>query len=180
MSPKLTPKILRYQQFADIAVGAGNIIISNPLTLNPDAIATLKNVAMTFSPCANDTSDVGPVHLSAVGTPSHGTAVRVGVTDNITYTPSSGYIGADSFSYDATDGVDTATGLVSVVVADTVGVTAIDDVFSINDNAQHFLDVLANDLPAATVKVVSSISTQPTKGTAAVRADGSGIHLISN
>lgn len=53
--------------------------------------------------------------ISNVSTPSHGTAVNnAGV---VTYTPSTGYVGADTFTYTVSDGALTATGTITINVA---------------------------------------------------------------
>ena len=60
--------------------------------------------------------------MSEVGTPAHGTAVISGGGTTVTYTPSAGYIGSDSFSYTASDGHGgTASATVSItVIADLI------------------------------------------------------------
>lgn len=71
----------------------------------------------------NDSFENAAHTITAVGTPSHGTAVRVG-TDaaaTIDYTPNAAYAGPDSFTYTVNAGgvSETATVSVNVVLANT-------------------------------------------------------------
>ncbi|HEU0130064.1 MAG TPA: Ig-like domain-containing protein [Mycobacteriales bacterium] len=65
----------------------------------------------------NDT-DVDTATLTAgnASTPAHGT-VTLNADGSFTYTPASGYLGADSFTYDASDGTATDTATVNITVA---------------------------------------------------------------
>ena len=57
--------------------------------------------------------------ITNVSTPAHGTAVNnAGV---VTYTPSTGYVGADTFTYTVSDGALTATGTITINVSSSGG-----------------------------------------------------------
>ncbi len=64
---------------------------------------------------------------------AHGT-VSIALNGNFTYTPNVGYVGADSFSFTASDGVFSSTtdGLVSIQVASTGNATPVANAISIN------------------------------------------------
>lgn len=90
------------------------------ITVNPQA-PVAGNVSLTVD--VNSTNNVVPLSLSggaaasvAVATaPSHGVATVSGTS--ITYTPTAGYIGADSFTYTATNATATsAPGTVTLLV----------------------------------------------------------------
>jgi len=85
-----------------------------------DALTAQLNTAITFDPRVNDTDPNGDtLTIASATTPVHGTTAVVAGTA-VRYTPATGYLGADSFSYTLSDGQggsDTAT--VSVTVAGT-------------------------------------------------------------
>jgi hypothetical protein len=85
-----------------------------------DSSQTDKNEAVTISILANDSDPDGDqLTVSNVGNPSHG-QVTVNSDNTITYTPSSSYVGNDSFTYTISDGKDgTATASVNVTVNST-------------------------------------------------------------
>jgi hypothetical protein len=88
--------------------------------LPPDAVddhgQTLKDAALTIDVLAND-SDPDGDELSTTGVtpPQNGTA-RVNADGSITYTPASGYVGPDAFTYTASDGQEDDIAVVTVDV----------------------------------------------------------------
>lgn len=101
-------------------VGTVSVTINRPPTAAGDSISTTQSTAITFDPRANDSDlDGDALTVSTVGTASHGTTSRT--TSSITYTPTSGYTGSDSFTYTLSDGKGgTATATVSVTVTSSV------------------------------------------------------------
>ncbi|MCX8477783.1 MAG: putative Ig domain-containing protein, partial [Sphingomonas sp.] len=101
------------------------------LTINPLAAPIANNVSATVA--AN--SSANPITLNVTGgppasvavttAPSHGTAIAAGTS--ITYTPTPGYSGTDSFQYNATNATGTsAQATVSITVAPpTIALSAI-------------------------------------------------------
>ncbi|MDD7915889.1 Ig-like domain-containing protein [Polaribacter ponticola] len=90
---------------------------------------------------------------------NNGGAINV-VNGNVNYTPPAGFNGSDSFDYTITDGngdADTATVTITVGALPTV---AIDDSFSIDVDVATNLDVLANDLPGATIISHDAVSLE--------------------
>ncbi len=81
-----------------------------------DSASTAKNTAKTISVLSNDSDVEGTtLSVSAVTVPAHGTAA-INSNGTISYTPANGFIGADSFTYTASDGALTATATVSITV----------------------------------------------------------------
>ena len=78
---------------------------------NSQVVATTGAKAITLT----GTSPRTAVTFANVSTPAHGTLT--GTVPNLTYTPTGGYTGPDSFTFQATDGLTTsAPGTVSVIV----------------------------------------------------------------
>ena len=66
---------------------------------NNDSASTAPNTPVTVNVLANDTDpDNDPLTVTGASTPAHGTAV-VNADNTVTYTPTAGYSGPDSFTY---------------------------------------------------------------------------------
>lgn len=82
-----------------------NVTTANAIPVaNADTISTPAGTAKAFDPRGNDT-DANPsdvLSVKTVNTPAHGTAVKTSASI-ITYTPTAGYVGADSFTYNVND-----------------------------------------------------------------------------
>ena len=77
-----------------------NIASVNDLPVaTAQSVSTLRNVALSITLAATDVD--GTVTSYAYNQPSHGTVTGTG--PNVTYTPTSGYVGPDSFQFYATD-----------------------------------------------------------------------------
>jgi len=121
--------------------------VNNPPVANNDDVATDVGVALTFDPRDNDTdADNDSLTITAVGTPSNGTAV-ITMNGDLLYTPASGFIGNDSFTYTISDGNGgTANGTISMTVRPTNNApTATADTADAHDATPVDIDVLAND-----------------------------------
>jgi len=119
-----------YQYSADI--GANTTATSATVTVNvtntttvpgTDTYATAFNTVLPVAAPGVLGNDVDPdtgkgQSLSVTGTsnPAHGT-VSFSANGGFTYTPTTGYSGADSFTYTVSDGVGTATGTVNLTIA---------------------------------------------------------------
>ena len=106
---------------ADSNVATVTIAVGNhaPVAVN-DAYTTTQGTPLTIAApgvLTNDTdADSDPLTAVKVGDPVHGT-VTVNVNGTFTYTPTTGYSGADSFTYTANDGAaNSNTATVSVTV----------------------------------------------------------------
>jgi len=79
------------------------------------SVSTTENLPVTITLAGSDV-DGDPISLSVVSNPAHGTLK--GTMPNLTYTPTTGYYGSDSFTYRANDGtVNSATATVTITVA---------------------------------------------------------------
>jgi YD repeat-containing protein len=87
-----------------------------PTAVN-DAVSTNQNTATTFDPRVNDTDpDYDPLTITAKTNGTHGT-VSINSGTSLTYTPTTGYHGSDSFTYTISDGAShTSTATVSVTI----------------------------------------------------------------
>ena len=119
-----------YQYSADI--GANTTATSATVTVNvtntttvpgTDTYATAFNTVLPVAAPGVLGNDVDPdtgkgQSLSVTGTsnPAHGT-VSFSANGGFIYTPTTGYSGADSFTYTVSDGVGTATGTVNLTIA---------------------------------------------------------------
>jgi YD repeat-containing protein len=87
-----------------------------PPVANPVSVAGYLSLASTFDPRVNDPV-CGTLTVSAVGSPSHGTATIVTGGTGIIYTPTSGYTGTDSFTYKVSNGSQASpNGIITVTV----------------------------------------------------------------
>ena len=75
-------------------------------------------VATEIDVLANDVGFGNDVEVTITQQPEHGTATAEGTV--VTYTSDEGYNGPDSFTYEASDGSLTDTGVVTITVVDTV------------------------------------------------------------
>jgi hypothetical protein len=124
----------------DLTVQKGD---SPPLAFD-DVVSTAGPI--TFSPLDNDLDpDRDPLHLASVGTPRHGTVTRV--MDRVTYTPTPGFRGTDTFVVTITDHRHFASSLatVHVLAAPNGAPTARDDRHDVTADTAHVLPVFDND-----------------------------------
>jgi YD repeat-containing protein len=115
---------------------------NSSLIAEPDAITTA-GAPVTFDPRLNDRDlDAQSFSIVTVEAPAHGVAVINGGM-SLTYTPASGYFGADGFTYTVADGHNgLATARVSVLVRSSVNHTpvAVGDSFAIGDRLSAAVD----------------------------------------
>ena len=88
-----------------------------PIATN-DSATTLQDTPVIVSVLANDTDvDGNLLTVTAVTGPAHGSAV-INANNTVTYTPATGWFGADNFTYTISDGNGgTASATVSITVA---------------------------------------------------------------
>lgn len=143
------------------------IAVDDDITLN-------KNSTAFPTVLANDSvapDDEETLTITAVGTPAHGATAITGNGTGLSYTPTLGYFGADSFTYTVSDGnggLATATVHATVLDADAVPV-AVDDVVTLAEDASVQVSVLANDTGLNDTPIVVTITTAPGAGTAVVQ-----------
>lgn len=103
----------------DITVDAGGNIAP---TANDDSATTRRNTPVIIDVLSNDSDPDGAVDPSSVvvfASPGHGTTSVDPTTGAITYTPTSGYTGPDSFTYRVLDdsGASSNSATVNIVVS---------------------------------------------------------------
>jgi YD repeat-containing protein len=135
---------------------------------NADSVSTTAGSALTFDPRSNDTdADSNPLTVIGASTPSHGTTSYAG--GSVTYTPTSGYAGSDSFTYTISDGqpAGTAVGSVSVTVTSAnVPPVANADSVTTAANTPLTFDPRVNDTDANGNNLTITAATSPAHGSA--------------
>lgn len=121
------------------------------------------------------TNDAGEqITITGFTQPSHGTVTGPDASLNLTYQPTDGYVGQDTFTYTITDPAgQTSTATVTLTVTEPPAV-ADDSVQTKQDTAVE-IDVLANDSGSnLTVTSVQSVSTSggSADGTVTILANG--------
>ena len=132
-----------------------------------DTVTTNYGAAITINALSNDTDPENDT-LTVTGNTqaSNGTVTRSGNT--FTYTPRSGFSGADSFSYTISDGKgNAATGLVNVTVgaAPNRAPTAVTDTVTTNYGAAITINALSNDTDPENDTLTVTGNTQASNGT---------------
>ncbi|MEU8658205.1 Ig-like domain-containing protein [Actinoplanes philippinensis] len=141
-----------------------------------DAAATTNMTAVTIPVLGNDVDPDGPASAltAAIGAaPGHGAAM-VEADGTITYTPTAGWAGDDTFTYvlgDANGGAGTAT--VTVRTANAVPV-ARDDADATPSGAEVIVSVLGNDTDANGDALTVTAVSGPQAGAGTVRTAGGG------
>jgi VCBS repeat-containing protein len=149
--------------------------VNDPPTVTGTTLTATEDqqAASTGSVSATDTE--GDTVTFALGTgPAKGTATVDATTGAISYRPAADQNGADSFTVTASDpngGVGTATVTVSITPVNDVPVANPDAVTTAEDTAVT-IAVLANDTALGDRPLTVRISSDPSKGTATVNADG--------
>jgi hypothetical protein len=88
------------------------------VTCQPDTFTVVRGTAKELDVLANDTSS-GTLTIISLTNPAHGTVTTSSSATKVTYTPASGYVGADSFSYTARINGGTLTGTATVNITVT-------------------------------------------------------------
>ena len=140
-----------------------------------DTFTTNEDTPLTGNVLANDTDiDGDALTASLVDGPAHGT-LALNANGTFTYTPSANYIGADSFTYTASDGTVTSSiATVSITVSPVNDApVANDDTFTTNEDTPLAGNVLTNDTDIDADTLTASLVDGPTHGTLTLNANGS-------
>jgi len=154
------------------------VLPSQPLNLPPvagaDSVSLFQDRSVLVDVLANDVDPEGqPLLLGSLTQPAHG---RVAFENGrVRYTPTAGYIGADSFSYSVFDNAGASSlAIVSVQVRPSEQVNraplAMDDSVVMAEDDSIIIDVLAND----------SDADGDALGIIGISAPAHGIALIEN
>ncbi|WP_424103737.1 Ig-like domain-containing protein [Moorena producens] len=176
---ELSNGLLTKTATVDIDVAAA--VDENSLIAVDDTTTTKENTAVTIDVLQNDTDVDGNGTVTILNDPSNGTAevddngTAGDLTDDfVIYTPDDGFSGADSFTYELSNGLITKTATVDIDVAAAVdenSLIAVDDTATTEENAAVTIDVLANDTDIngnSTLTIVNG----PSNGTAEVDDNG--------
>lgn len=110
-----------------------NLTVAAVADIVGDTAATNQNTAVTTAVLANDNFEGSP-NVTAVTQGANG-SVTINLDNTVTYTPNSGFTGADSYTYTVTSGgvTETATVNVTVNAPANVAPTAANDVWVLSD-----------------------------------------------
>jgi nitrous oxidase accessory protein NosD len=127
-----------------------NALPNTPPTAADDAAQTQVDIAVTIDVLANDSDAEGePLTIASLGAPTNGTLTIEGTV--VLYTPSTGFVGDDSFTYtinDTSGGSDTARVTVTVLPRENRPPQTADDAVSTTLNQPVLITPLANDRDA--------------------------------
>jgi VCBS repeat-containing protein len=157
--------------------GGGN---AAPLAL-ADAYNVNQNAVLTVGApgvLGNDTdADGNPLTAAVASAPTHG-ALALLADGSFSYTPAAGYVGSDTFTYRANDGVTNSPPATVTLTVNAVNraPVAVADAYNVNRNTVLTVGapgVLANDSDADGNPLTAAVASAPTHGTLALLADGS-------
>ncbi|WP_018691178.1 Ig-like domain-containing protein [Algicola sagamiensis] len=151
---------------------------------NPDTFTIQEDTTLNGSSIIQNDVDSDGDTLSLITTPSslpsNGT---VTLTSNgiFTYIPNQNFNGTDSFGYQVTDGVETASGTVTVTVTPVNdNPDAVNDTFTINeDTSLTGQNLLTNDIDVDgnTINVLVTPTSSPSNGALTINADGTFTYI---
>jgi RHS repeat-associated protein len=135
--------------------------VNDAPTAIPQTIATKKDQARSFTLTASD-PDGDPIAYSVLESPAHGTLT--GAAPDLTYTPASGYLGTDRFTFKVNDGqVDSAPATVSINVNSTnTAPSALPQSVATDEDNSVNITLTATDAEGNTLSYL--ILSQPTHG----------------
>ncbi len=141
-----------------------NAVNDAPLAQD-DTVATGIGAPVTVAVLANDMDIEGAaLTVTATTSPTNGTAT-INTDNTVTYAPTTGYLGPDTFTYTVTDGVLTGTANVIVAVQANAPPTATADTATLDEDTSVVIAVLANDSDAeGATLVVTAVSTPTANG----------------
>ena len=143
-----------------------------PVATNDLATAS-KGALVTISVLANDTdADNDPLTVTGLTSPTAGGTVVLNPSGTVSYTPKSGFVGTDTFTYQATDGAGVSN--VATVTVQVVNRTpvAVNDTASTRTGVAMNISVLANDSDADKDPLTVTGLTEPTSGAIVLNANG--------
>ena len=177
----------------DYAIGdgrGGSAVATVTVTVDPlpntppvaldDAATTVEGLAVAIPVLANDAdADGDALAIVSVGTPGNGNASFAGGV--VTYAPTPGFAGLDTFAYTISDGRGgsaSATVTVTVTAAPNTPPVALDDAAAAAPGIPTPIDVLANDSDPDGDPLSITAVTQPPGGV--VTINGNVLGYIAN
>jgi len=156
-------------------------VTNQPPVANNDTYVTYLNQTLgtsaTTGVLANDKDPNGdPLTAGVASGPSHGT-LNFNPDGSFTYTPNQGYVGTDSFTYEASDGFSNSNpATVKITVLGPIPI-ANNDIYSTGPNKPLIVPVatgvLANDSDSNGQPLTATLVNKPSNGTLTLNSDGS-------
>ncbi|MCI0378569.1 MAG: Ig-like domain-containing protein [Gemmataceae bacterium] len=145
---------------------------NSPPQANDDSFSVVHDQTLVNYVLTNDSDpDQDPITVVSNTNPSHG-AVSVSSSGQVIYTPDTGFVGADSFSYTITDGsaFDSANVLISVTNENPI---AVDDSFTSGHDQLIIGYLLDNDTDGDEDSLTVVDHSNPAHGVVTVESSGS-------
>lgn len=169
---------------ARVNFGKVSLEINNRFVAANDTFQVVQGSgAATLDVLANDTfanGVTGTLTLSSLGAPSSGGTVSI-VNNKVRYQHAANFVGTETFTYvvrDETGVTQTATASVTVTSSTATSPTAVNDTFTIIEDAEFAqFNVLTNDRPATTGSTIriTAIGTPSKGGVAEIVTGGEAI-----
>jgi YD repeat-containing protein len=144
--------------------------VGMPTAVDDTGVQVDLNTPKSIDVLDNDSDPNGDqLSITAVTPPTNGTASIIDVSgeDWVKYTPNTGYLGTDSFTYTITDGQSSVTANVSVaVVTDNDPPVAVNDAVSTNEDQAKTINPLSNDSDPESQSLSLGSITAPSNGSA--------------
>ncbi len=147
-----------------------SVVLNGPPVANGQSAQTVRSTPLPLVLVATDPESDALTYVIG-SAPLHGTLS--GTPPAVTYVANAGFAGNDSFTFTAKDAFTTSNAAtVSILVKDLPPVVLGPDSFSVVVGDSALIDVLANDVAGTGTMnpATLAISSQPTKGVAAVEA----------
>ena len=188
-----TPDTFTYAVTDGVNTSAGANVSINVLSgqVSPIGVPNYYSIDQNSGPFAgpsvltNDISPSGnPLTAQLVNGPTNASAFTLNPDGTFSYTPTTGFVGTDTFTYRAFDAIE---GTFSDVTTVSINVNAVNMPTATDDNYATFANqnlsvsapgVLTNDTdtnPNATLQAI--LLTQPSHGTVVLNADGSFTYI---
>ena len=157
----------------DVSVNA----VRNVLATNDNYSVRMGGTLTVPAPgvLTNDAGEFGPLRAVLAGDAAHGTLV-LNTNGSFTYVPVVGYSGTDTFTYAATDGVNTSSpATVTITIPANRAPVATNDTYTLMANTTLRIPgpgVLTNDSDADGDSLTAVLATAPTKGTLNLNTNG--------
>ncbi|XGV98850.1 MAG: Ig-like domain-containing protein [Leptolyngbya sp. BL-A-14] len=158
--------------------------VSNPPIANTDSYSTTRNTALIVSGQGVLTNDTDPQNIALTAnlltTPTSGSVV-FNSNGTFTYTPNANFVGTDSFTYQASDGISNsspATVNLTITAPPALSPTAVADVFTLTQNSTFTTgNVLTNDTDPNGLSLTAQLGTAPTHGSLTLNSNGTFTYI---